>query len=573
MLRTRASALVAGLALAGLLLPALALPSPAAAFCGFYVGGADASLYNDATMVVMMREGTTTVLSMQNTYEGPPEGFAMVVPVPEVLDEEHVRTLPQEVFERVDSLAAPRLVEYWEQDPCYRPPRRYMMARGASRRSRARPTAAPPRQQDLGVTVEAEFAVGEYDIVILSARESMGLETWLHQEQYAIPAGAAEVLDPYVQLGTKFFVAKVDPERVTFEGGRALLSPLRVHYTSETFSLPVRLGLLNSRGQQDLIVHVLAKQQRYEVANYPNVPIPTNLVVEDATRERFGSFYRALFDRVREENPGAVVTEYSWRATSCDPCPTTPLQPHELAILGADVIEGQPLPAPQATPPGSPPVRRRARRPSFGGGSEWTLTRLHHRYGPDDLDRDLVFRAVPAIVGGRGMPNAEGELQEKHAVAQGGVNNFQGRYVILHRWEGAIECENPQRGRWGGPPGGGGTRQPVAAPSAVRAQPEPVADVTTLVSDPDERYLAIAATPAADTSLGVLPAPRTPQPAPVAAPVDEPAEEGSGGGQAGATTEPGSGGCASCSAGSGGPADAALVLLGLGLGLLRRRSR
>ena len=38
----------------------------AEAFCGFYVGGADAKLYNNATMVVLMREGTRTVLSMQN---------------------------------------------------------------------------------------------------------------------------------------------------------------------------------------------------------------------------------------------------------------------------------------------------------------------------------------------------------------------------------------------------------------------------------------------------------------------------------------------------------------------------
>src|SRR5688572_6361388 len=94
--------------------------SPAAhAFCGFYVSGADASLYNNATIVVLMREGQKTVLSMQNNYQGPTQDFAMVVPVPVVLSEETVKTLPREVFQRVDQLAAPRLVEYWERDPCY----------------------------------------------------------------------------------------------------------------------------------------------------------------------------------------------------------------------------------------------------------------------------------------------------------------------------------------------------------------------------------------------------------------------------------------------------------------------
>src|SRR5204862_6420941 len=100
-----------------------ATPAPADAFCGFYVGGADTKLYNNATMVVMMREGTRTVLSMQNNYQGPPENFAMVVPVPVVLQKENVKTLPREVFDHVDKLAAPRLVEYWEQDPCYEPPK------------------------------------------------------------------------------------------------------------------------------------------------------------------------------------------------------------------------------------------------------------------------------------------------------------------------------------------------------------------------------------------------------------------------------------------------------------------
>src|SRR5262245_20924911 len=93
-------------------------PRDAAAFCGFYVGGADRKLFNNASLVVLMRDGTRTVLSMQNNYQGPPENFAMVVPVPIVLQKENVKTLPPDVFERVDQLAAPRLVEYWEQSPC-----------------------------------------------------------------------------------------------------------------------------------------------------------------------------------------------------------------------------------------------------------------------------------------------------------------------------------------------------------------------------------------------------------------------------------------------------------------------
>ena len=314
-------------------------PTEAQAFCGFYVSGADQEMYNNATMVVMMREGTKTVLSMRNNYEGPPEDFAMVIPVPQVLEEENVKVLKDEVFTRVDQLAAPRLVEYWEQDPClilkYKED-----AKGSGNIRVADYASGGAPGGGLGVTVEAQFDVGEYNVVILSAKESNGLEKWLKQEKYNIPEGAAPVLKPYIEGGQYFFVAKVDPKKVTFKDGQAKLSPLRFHYDSKEFSLPVRLGLLNAKGHQDLLVHILAKKQRYEVANYKNVTIPTNILVKDHVRDRFAEFYATLLDRTLEENPKAVITEYSWDSSTCDPCPVPALKSEELYTLGVDVIEG-----------------------------------------------------------------------------------------------------------------------------------------------------------------------------------------------------------------------------------------
>ena len=415
-----------GLVLFAALALALLPGTPASAFCGFYVSGADGSLYANATMVVMMRDGQRTVLSMQNNYQGPPQDFAMVVPVPVVLSEDNVRTLPREVFTHVDHLAAPRLVEYWEEDPCAPVQEIYPMAAMAPTESYSDEMESESSGEH-GVTVEAEFAVGEYDIVILSARDSGGLETWLHQEHYNIPSGAGEVLRPYVEAGTKFFVARVDVERVTFVDGRALLSPLRVHYDTPDFTLPVRLGLLNSQGQQDLIVHILARNQRYEVANYANAFIPTNIEVTDGTRHEFGAFYEWLFRQTVERNPRTVVTEYSWDSSGCDPCPEPPLEPGEILTLGADVVDG-----------GDP----------YG----FVLTRLHYRYTADDLGEDLVFRAAPPVTGGRGVPAPDGSMVQ--TPSSDSYNQFQGRYAILHRWEGQVSCQSPQRGRWGGPPGG-----------------------------------------------------------------------------------------------------------------------
>jgi uncharacterized protein (TIGR03382 family) len=404
------------------------------AFCGFYVGGAGAEMFNNATEVVLMRHGTTTVLSMQNNYQGPPEHFALVVPVPVVVTKEQVRTLPRDVFKKVDVLGAPRLVEYWEQDPCRRDVEE---DEDGADKDYARPEKKKKSKSDdddekpreYHVKIEAQFSVGEYDIVVLSATQSTGLERWLHDNNYSIPAGAAPLLRPYIEQGTKFFVAKVDPKKVRFVNGMATLSPLRFHYDSPELTLPIRLGLANSQGMQDLIVNILAPNDtRYEVANYPNVTIPTNLTVTDAVRTRFGEFYAALFDHTVAAVPGAVVTEYSWSASNCDPCPGPTLDPSDILTLGGDVIGSS--------------YRDVGRR----GG--YTLTRLHARYSKD-VANDLVFRAVDPIEGGRGIPAPNGAMSTK--VEHTGTNNFQGRYAILHPWTGPASCPAPQRGVWGGP--------------------------------------------------------------------------------------------------------------------------
>jgi uncharacterized protein (TIGR03382 family) len=444
-----------------LTLAALCAAAPAAhAFCGFYVSGGDQQMFNDATQVVMMRKGTRTVLSMQNNYKGPPEAFAMVIPVPVVLHEGDVKTLPKEVFAHVEQMGAPRLVEYWEQDPCA-PQVMYDAAPAGATRAAPALHMAKAARADLGVTIEAKFVVGEYQILILSAKDSTGLDTWLRQEQYNVPPGAEPLLRPYVEAGSKFFVAKVDPKKVAFgPDGRAALSPLRFHYDSDHFELPIRLGLANSSGTQDLIVNILAPNQRYEVANYPNVTIPTNLDVKDTVKDRFGAFYAALFDATVEKHPGAVVTEYAWQATTCDPCPGPALGPADFTLLGADVLDSA-APQPVTPGPARPGIRHRPIGGGGGGYYDMVLTRLHARYGKE-LKDDLVFKEAPPIVGGREfvVDPQTGKLED--GARTDSVNNFQGRYAIRHAWTGPVACSAPRRHIWGGPPGGG-YQQPIAA--------------------------------------------------------------------------------------------------------------
>jgi MYXO-CTERM domain-containing protein len=550
-------------------------PREGAAFCGFYVAGGDQKMFNDATQVVLMRMGTRTVLSMQNNYKGPPEAFAMVAPVPVVLREGDVKTLPKEVFARVEQMGAPRLVEYWEQDPCAPA----VEKEGRVTRSIAMPAVAAPRPVgSLGVTVEAQFTVGEYQVVILSAKDSTGLETWLKQQKYRIPDGAEPLLRPYVEGGSKFFVAKVDPAKVAFDAdGRAALSPLRFHYDSEEFSLPIRLGLAASSGMQDLIITILAPRQRYEVSNYPNVTIPTNIDVSEEIRDHFAAFYTALFDRTIEKNPGAIVTEYAWQASTCDPCPGPPLHVADFATLGADVIaggtggQGGATGGGAAIATGRPPVAggvqsRAQNRPPTFMGYDFVLTRLHARYGKTITD-DLRFREAPPIAGGREfVSSGPGGLEE--GVRPAAQNNFQGRYAIRHPWTGPIRCEHPRRKIWGGPPPevrqqagaqGGQPRTAVGLAFAPRGQ---VTLARAVKRDVPELGIKVAA---------ASPLPEPPEPP------EPPRAAGSAGSAATGTTPPNeaapSRAKSGCGCATSEPRDGVgALLVGLGV-LVARRSR
>ena len=89
MRKERAMKLLA--ALVALSLAAL-LGAPAVlAFCGFYVAKADARLFNRASQVVLARHDNKTVLTMANDYRGEPKEFALVVPVPTVLERGQIR--------------------------------------------------------------------------------------------------------------------------------------------------------------------------------------------------------------------------------------------------------------------------------------------------------------------------------------------------------------------------------------------------------------------------------------------------------------------------------------------------
>ena len=262
---------------------------------------------------------------MANDYRGALTEFALVVPVPQVLERDQIHIGERKLFERIDAYSAPRLAEYYDPDPCAVKAARSMGARRLGRCPPRWRRKKAQRDKALGVAVEAAYTVGEYDIVMLSAKQSDGLETWLRENGYRIPKGASAALKPYVRQNMKFFVAKVNLKEQA-KTGVAYLRPLQFAFESEKFMLPVRLGMLNAKGPQDLVLYVLTPQGRVETTNYRTVKLPANMDLPTFVRGEFAQTYKALFEtQAAREDYRAIFTEYFWDMSWCDPCAADPL--------------------------------------------------------------------------------------------------------------------------------------------------------------------------------------------------------------------------------------------------------
>ncbi|MEI7870267.1 MAG: DUF2330 domain-containing protein [Candidatus Methylumidiphilus sp.] len=379
----------------------------AMAFCGFYVAKADTKIFNQASKVVLVRDGDRTVLTMANDFKGDPKEFAIVIPVPTFLEKGQIHIGESAIVDHLDAYTSPRLVEYFDRNPCA--PNDGMEglgAVGAYAESARGIRASRERANQLGVKIEAEYTVGEYDIIILSAQESNGLSVWLKENGYKLPQGASEVLGSYIKQKMRFFVAKVNLEEQSKLGFK-FLRPLQVAFESPKFMLPIRLGTLNANGDQELFIFTLTKKGRTETTNYRMVKLPEGMDIPGFVKDEFAGFYQAMFTaQVKREDGNAVFLEYAWDMNWCDPCAADPLTQEELKKIGVFWVGAE---ASAPTPPNW-------RQPPMPGASEVFVTRLHVRYNRDRFPEDLMFQ----------------ETADR--------TNFQGRYVLRHAYQGGDSC-------------------------------------------------------------------------------------------------------------------------------------
>jgi len=371
----------------------------AQAFCGFYVAQGDAKIFNRASKVVLARDGDRTVITMVSDFQGDPKEFAVVVPVPVVPEKGQVHIGEPAWVDHLESYSVPRLVEYTDPNPCPNARIDVMGDRRIAIRTKSSSVRGGVAMGLAAVSIMDQYKVDEYEIVILSATEGRALDTWLKANGYRIPDGAPAVLESYIKQGMFFFVAKVDVQEQK-RLGHSFLCPIQVAFESPKFMLPIRLGMLNANGPQEMFVFTLTRRGRVEATNYRTVRVPTGQDVPEFVKGEFPDFYRLVFaNQQRRERESAIFLEYAWvvvpNTPSWDPCTAPYLTPAELRSLGAFWISA----GPGAAAPG-----------------EVVLTRLHLRYDARHFPEDL-------------------QLQET-----ADRENWQARYVLHHPYRGQDEC-------------------------------------------------------------------------------------------------------------------------------------
>ena len=396
--------------LAAVLILTAMISHEAFAFCGFYVSKADGTLKNKTSQVILVRDGNRNVITMYNDFKGNFKDFAMVVPVPVVLQKKDIKVVDQNIFKTLNEYSQPRLVEYYDQNPCDRYKNEDKSMSPRAQLSEVVITGyGTMRKKELGVKIEAKYLVGEYDILILSAKESSGLKTWLEENGYKIPARADEVLEPYIKSNLKFFVVKVNEEEKKKLPGN-FLRPIQISFTSPKFMLPIRLGMANADGDQDMIVYAFTKKGRIECTNYRTVSLPTGKNIPLFVQSNFSSFYSNLFQHQwSKEGKAIAMLEYAWDVSpknyvKCDPCVATAPSTQDLVQAGVWWIN-----------------RDWSDYSDINEEEDYSdnvyFTRLHVRYNRDKFPQDLMFQVTP---------NTE---------------NYQARYVITHPATGDFSCD------------------------------------------------------------------------------------------------------------------------------------
>ena len=403
---------------------------------GLMLGHGPIQPLSPAVQVLLVRDGARTVVAIQPSYIGPGQDFVWMLPVPAGVRRDQIvaNGYLAELFRHLDHVTAPRLVGLEQRDPCPPPPSGQPAFLGGRE---SHPAAMPPQGEGLRIAwrrwwyfqerredrrevarrVAAkarEMASSEYQLHLLSGQGS-AVARWLRRHGYPVNQRVRDFLTWQVPPDHQVLIAQVAMEDVAYERDHYALRPVMYVVEDETFQTNVSRNLSSAETARWTLYVV--GPSRYEVAERPNVVVPTNLSVRASAGLAFDALYRGLVRRARGERSDTVITEWAGHRGPCDRRSMGTFSLDWLSkAAGADLW---------TAPSSSAPL---------------TLTRLSLlALRPRET---LTFEPAPAIEAGLADLDPSGQIST--AVTPSAENHVRARYVVLRPWPTPSACEAPR---------------------------------------------------------------------------------------------------------------------------------
>ena len=263
----------------------LLLPSAALACGGFFCSTQPVD--QQAERIIFVMEGDSTVTSyVEITYQGEPEGFAWVVPVPEAPELDTWHGL---AFNALDVATQPQF--RWNGG-CFDD-----AVAEADGDGRNAPPPAPG-----GVDVLAQERVGPFDTATVASDDPRALVEWLRVNGYRIVPEMEPFIALYTAEGMAFLAMKLAPGEDADS-----IEPIKMTYHAAGPAVPLRLTAVAAQLEMGVKIWVLA-DKRYAPMNVPDLVISDDELVMDPWT--WTTNYSALVAKaVDEANGSGFVTE------------------------------------------------------------------------------------------------------------------------------------------------------------------------------------------------------------------------------------------------------------------------
>ncbi len=231
---------VEGVWMVGVLLLAGAVVPSAVACGGFFCQLVPIDQAGE--QIIFRQDGTDITAVVLIQYTGAAEEFSWVVPVPGIPEVEVGSDL---VFTSLEQATRPQFDLTVNGSPCDQPVNLFPTAPEFAAGDSA-------DDGDSGVEVLERFAVGPFDVEVISSDDAEALATWLIENEYDLTDRGRELIEPYVEQGMNFVGVKLQQNQ-----GVGDIQPLILRYQSEKPMIPIRLTAVAATADMGVITWIL----------------------------------------------------------------------------------------------------------------------------------------------------------------------------------------------------------------------------------------------------------------------------------------------------------------------------